>query len=116
MRLSDRRYSHGKRDQSTTTVVHHETDPVFLASDTFLVGGDLDAIVSASDPRVDCRIILLSSCLVTLYDTCDTQFLITRQHSLVHGTASATLTGSAHPRDPRRAPYPLSINSGTRST
>ncbi|KYN18722.1 hypothetical protein ALC57_08950, partial [Trachymyrmex cornetzi] len=38
------------------------------------------------------------------------------QHSLVHGTASATLTGSAHPRDPQRAPYPLSINSGTRST
>lgn len=50
------------------------------------------------------------------YDACDTQFLITRQHSLVHGTASATLTGSAHPRDPRRAPYPLSINGGTRPT
>ncbi|TGZ49364.1 Uncharacterized protein DBV15_05014 [Temnothorax longispinosus] len=34
----------------------------------------------------------------------------------VHGTASATLTGSAHPRDPQRAPYPLSINGGTRPT
>lgn len=44
------------------------------------------------------------------------QFLITRQHSLVHGTASATLTGSAHPRDPQRAPYPLSINGGARPT
>lgn len=39
MRLFDRRYTHGKSDQSTATVVHHETDPVFLASDTFPVGG-----------------------------------------------------------------------------
>ncbi|TGZ49365.1 hypothetical protein DBV15_05015 [Temnothorax longispinosus] len=54
------RYIHGKPDQSTTTVARHETDPVFLASDTFLVGGDFDAtVLAASGPRVDRRIILL---------------------------------------------------------
>jgi len=50
MRLFDRRYTHGKSDQSTTTVVHRETDPVFLASDTFPVGGDLDCLCSESGP------------------------------------------------------------------
>lgn len=58
MRPSDRGISTGS-PISQQLLSRHETDPVFLASDTFLVGGDLDHHRFASGPRVDRRIILL---------------------------------------------------------